>query len=156
MVEVSIPGFGQVTLRHLVMDYNGTLALDGSLLSGVRERITALAERMTVHVITADTFGLVTSQLAGLPASIVILAQGAQDRAKQDYVASLNPDQCVCIGNGRNDALMLESARIGIALLQDEGASPAAVSRADILCRDILTAMDLLTHPKRLIATLRT
>ena len=107
-------------------------------------------------MITADTFGGAAVQLGGTAAKLAVLPLEAQDRAKEEYVQSLDPAQCVAVGNGRNDALMLKTARIGIALLQDEGASPAAVANADILCRDIGTALDLMTNPKRLIATLRT
>jgi len=57
MISLEIPGFGPLELRHLVCDYNGTLALDGQLLSGVAERVSALAAQLDVHVITADTFG---------------------------------------------------------------------------------------------------
>jgi soluble P-type ATPase len=155
MIDICVPGFGDLRLRHLVMDYNGTLALDGLLLDGVRDRVTALAERLDVHVLTADTFGNVRERLGDLPVSLVILPPGDQDRRKADHVAALGPEGCVAVGNGRNDAAMLKTARIGIALLQEEGAATLAVTSADILCRDILTALDLLTHPGRLIATLR-
>jgi len=50
---------------------------------------------------------------------------------------------------------MLDRARIGIALLQEEGASIKTVSAADILCRNIAEALTLFVQEKRLIATLR-
>jgi soluble P-type ATPase len=61
----------------------------------------------------------------------------------------------VCIGNGRNDRLMLEEAGLGIAVVQREGAAVPTVLAADVLAPDILAALDLLTHPLRLLATLR-
>ena len=70
MEPIDIPGHGPLPLRHLVLDYNGTLALDGNLVPGVAERLTELAAApgaLRVHVITADTFGQVRQQLAGLP-----------------------------------------------------------------------------------------
>ena len=39
MIAHKIPGFGALRLEHLVLDYNGTLALDGRLLRGVGPRL---------------------------------------------------------------------------------------------------------------------
>ena len=77
MIEIAIPDFGELRLEHLVLDYNGTLALDGRLLFGVRERLERLAEQLTIHVITADTFGKAADYLAGIPCQLDILAAGS-------------------------------------------------------------------------------
>jgi soluble P-type ATPase len=155
MLDIDIPDFGQLRLEHLVLDYNGTLAGDGQLLAGVAERLRTLSARLNIHVLTADTFGSVKSSLAGLPCQVVILPPGNQDRGKLNHIEQLNPATCVCIGNGRNDRLMLEAAALGIAVLQEEGASASALTAADVVCPSILAALDLLTHPDRLVATLR-
>jgi soluble P-type ATPase len=73
MLEIIIPGHKTLLLQYLVMDYNGTLAQDGLLLEGVRSRLLSLSERLQLHVVTADTFGLARSQLAGLPCELAIL-----------------------------------------------------------------------------------
>ena len=54
MICIEIPGINILELKHLVLDDNGTLALDGNLMDGVRERIEALAKHLQVHVVTAD------------------------------------------------------------------------------------------------------
>ena len=46
MISVDIPGFRMLRLEHLVLDYNGTLAVDGELLLGCAEAIRSLAERL--------------------------------------------------------------------------------------------------------------
>ena len=46
MLEIDIPGWGRLELASLVMDYNGTLARDGVLLEGVRERLQAFCKLM--------------------------------------------------------------------------------------------------------------
>ena len=66
MIEINIPGFGDLRLSHLVLDFNGTLAVDGRLLPGVGDALTSLASQLAVHVITADTFGLAAAEFAGL------------------------------------------------------------------------------------------
>lgn len=155
MIAIDIPGFGKLDLAHAVFDYNGTLALDGEPLPGVAEAILALAAELRIHVITADTFGRAAERLAGLPVELVLIPQESQAEAKQEFVARLGAAQVVAVGNGRNDRLMLKEAALGIALIQKEGAAAATLAEADIVCGHILDALELLRHPKRLVATLR-
>ena len=64
MIEVDIPGYGALSLRHLVCDFNGTLALDGKLIDGVAYRISELSRLIHVHILTADTYGTAKEALA--------------------------------------------------------------------------------------------
>jgi soluble P-type ATPase len=155
MATIDIPGFGTLDLRHLVLDYNGTIALDGGLLPGVAERLAGLAQDLELHVVTADTFGTVAARLKDLPCRLSVLPPVGQDEAKLAYVRSLGASRVVAVGNGRNDRLMLREAALGLAVLGGEGASALALQAADVVCPDILAALDLLACPLRLVATLR-
>jgi soluble P-type ATPase len=155
MLAIEIPGYRTLRLEHLVLDYNGTLACDGELLDGVKERLEALAGTLQIHILTADTFGKARAQLVGIPCELSILPAEDQDRGKLEYIQRLGPETTVCIGNGRNDRLMLQEARLGIAVVQAEGAAVQTVLAADVLSPDILTALELLAYPLRLVATLR-
>jgi soluble P-type ATPase len=155
MIEINIPGFRDLRLAHLVLDYNGTLALDGRLLPGVAEALTFLAPQINIHIITADTFGLATAQLQGLPVTLNIVPVESQAQTKLAYITSLGGENVVAIGNGRNDQKMIEAAALGIALIQREGGSIETFTKADIALTSILDALDLLKNQKRLIATLR-
>ena len=155
MLSVKIPGCDPLNLSHLVLDYNGTIAVDGHFIDGVEERLRLLAESLTIHILTADTFGSVREVLAGIPCRLEVIRGGNQAEAKRDYVAQLGLEHCVCIGNGRNDRLMLKEATLGIVVVQAEGAAVEAVCAADIVANSIMEALDLLSHPLRLAATLR-
>ncbi len=155
MIEIKIPGHKTLQLEYIIMDYNGTLACDGYMIDGVREKLKILARDMKLHVLTADTFGRASSQLEGIPAVLSILPLDNQETGKLDYVKQLGANFSACIGNGRNDRLMLQGAGLGIALIQEEGASVETILSADIVCKDIMAALDLLTNNKRLVATLR-
>ena len=155
MVEIDIPGFGELRLEHLVFDYNGTLAVDGRLLPGVQEQLNELAERLNIHVVTADTFGRVTSGLEDVHCAITILSTDNQAEEKRDVVRKLGSFQVAAIGNGRNDRFMLQESVLGIALIQTEGASAQTLRAADIVCTSIGDALSLLRKPLRLVATLR-
>ena len=155
MLEIDVPGHGRLQLAHLIMDYNGTLAVDGDLAPGVGPRLEALAGQLNIEVITADTFGKVKQAMAGLPCEVAVLPPGAQDIQKQTWVEHRGADHAVCIGNGRNDRLMLQTAALGIAVILKEGAHVSTLQAADVVCLDICDALDLLLHPLRLTATLR-
>lgn len=155
MLEITIPSRGVLQLNHLVLDYNGTIAEDGCVIDGVVERLEALSKQLNVHVITADTYGDAAERLTPLPVQFSLLPDHLQDEAKQRYVRTLAARECVTIGNGRNDALMLAEAVLGIAVMQAEGLSRHALDASDVVTADINSALDLLLSPKRLIATLR-
>ncbi|ACX52347.1 conserved hypothetical protein [Ammonifex degensii KC4] len=155
MLRVEIPGRGLLELNHLVLDFNGTFACDGDLLPGVVERLNALAEKMTVHVLTADTFGTAAEKCASIRAKIVVLRRPLTGPEKERYIEGLGSTQTVAIGNGANDVRMLRRAILGIAVLGPEGLAAEVLQAADVLVRDINEALDLLLKPKRLIATLR-
>lgn len=155
MLTVTIPGWKTLQLSHLVLDYNGTMAFDGRLIEGVKPRLAALASSLTIHILTADTFGSVREALSDTPCQLAIIPLENQAEAKLAYVAERGPESCVCIGNGRNDRLMLHEAALGIALVQAEGAAMEAIMAAAVIAPGILDALDLLQHPLRLTATLR-
>ncbi len=155
MIAIDIPDFGALRIEHAVFDYNGTLAVDGVPLPGVAEAVRSLALQLRVHVLTADTFGLATAQMAGWPVELTIATPGAQAEQKQAFVEALGAASVVAIGNGRNDRLMLSAAGLGIAVVQGEGASAETWAAADVVCGSVVEAIGLLLHPKRLVATLR-
>jgi soluble P-type ATPase len=155
MIEIEIPGFKTLRLNHLVLDYNGTIACDGKLLSGAKEGLSALADMLSIHVLTADTFGQARSFLEDIPCEVSIIAEQYQEISKLTYVNEIGAEHSACIGNGRNDRLMLKEAALGIAVILEEGAAIEALVAADVVCTGIVSALDLLRKPLRLTATLR-
>ena len=150
-----IPGGETIEIRHILLDYNGTLAVDGEPIPGVREKINQLADAFHFHVITADTFGSVKEALKDTACKIVTIPDQDQAQAKADYLADLGAEYTLACGNGVNDELMLQQAVLGLAVLQAEGLAVGTLNAADILIRDILDLFGFLKHPGRLIACLR-
>jgi soluble P-type ATPase len=155
MLDINIPGAQPLRLSHLILDYNGTLACDGTILKEVAERLEILAEHLEIHIVTADTFGSVRTQVAHLPVQLAVIPPEKQAQAKAAYIENSGPANSAAIGNGRNDALMLKRAALGIAVMQTEGAAMEALLAADVVTSGIVDALDLLLHPDRLKATLR-
>ena len=75
MLTINIPGFRILALKHLVLDFNGTLACNGEVLPCVAERLVALAGRLVVHVETGDTFGNAAEALKDLPCQVELLPE---------------------------------------------------------------------------------
>lgn len=154
-MRIQIPGYGELELNQLVMDYNGTLAVDGKLIDGVKDALIRLSENLSLHVLTADTFGIAKQGLEGIPCRLSILAKDDQQGGKLRFIQELGAGQVAAIGNGRNDQLMLRDAALGIAVILAEGASVQTLQSADVVCPSILSALELLLNPLRLTATLR-
>ncbi len=155
MIEIDIPGFGMVRLEHLVSDFTGTLSVDGSLLPGAGKRLNRLAEVLTIHVLTADTFGKAREALQNVRCNVRVLTGDDLDAQKEEFVKELGADTVVALGNGKNDRKMLKTAKVGIAVTEGEGCAVDAILSADVHVRAAIEGLDLLLHEKRLKATLR-
>ncbi len=152
---IDIPEKERLRLEHLVLDFNGTLATDGQLLPGTVPLLIRLSKVLKVHVLTADTFGTVREQMKDVPVVITILEKSGQAEQKERYIQSLGAENTVAVGNGNNDKLMLRKAKLGIAVILEEGASVAAIQAAQLVCTGITDVLNLLLHPKRIVAGLR-
>ena len=155
MIELNIPGTGQLQLEHLVSDVNGTLALDGQLLEGLSRSLNRLRDRLTVHLLTADTHGRQDKIDEQLGFSAVRIQPGNEDAQKAEYVARLGAQRVMAIGQGANDAGMLKTAALGICILSREGTASTTLLAADIVVPDIFAALELIDRPVRIVATLR-
>jgi soluble P-type ATPase len=165
MLRIVIPGGetdAELALEHLVCDINGTLAEDGLLIEGVTGRLMELSRHVRIHLLTADTYGTLSSiadqlRTAAIAADVaaprwMLVMVGAEKAA---YVRELGPERVAAVGNGANDAAMFALARLSIAVLGAEGSSVRAALAADALTHSINDALDLLLYPQRLVATLR-
>ena len=155
MLKIEIPNYKTLELEYLVLDYNGTIALDGEIRDSVREQLITLSKELKIYVLTADTHGTAKKMCEGLPLKIQPFpTDGALDE-KLAVVEGLGEDRCIAIGNGRNDKLMCRASALAIAVMEQEGMCGRLLGEADVCTRNIEDALDLLLRPKRLIATLR-
>jgi len=155
MLEIDIPGFGAVKLKHLVSDFTGTLSFNGKLIPGVKEHLNKLSESLSIHVLTSDTFGTSKSELNDVRCELHILEGEYHDLQKEEFVEKLGAIHVVAYGNGNNDRKMLRAARVGIAVTEGEGCSVDILMAATVHVTSITAGLDLLVHPLRLKATLR-
>ena len=152
---IDIPGRETVEIQHVIFDYNGTIAIDGKLITDVKDKINQLADRVQFHVITADTYGTVAAELDGVNCTLVNLSSSAQFKRKTEYLSHLGADHTLSVGNGYNDKALLKQSRLGIALIQAEGVCTETLLNSDIVCLSIMDVFAYLETPNRLKATLR-
>ena len=144
-----------ITIEHLVLDYNGTVAEDGQLIDGVEERMRSLKELVDIHVLTADTYGTVRAQCDPIGVHVETFPRAGAAECKLEIVQRLG-SHVMCVGNGFNDVLMFDAADLSVAVLEKEGTYAGLIAHADIVTRSIVDAFDLLIRTDRMRATLRT
>lgn len=154
MIQIEIPGRGLLTIRHIVLDYNGTIAEDGVLIEGVEERLVELKTKAGIHVLTADTYGTVRQQCSHMGVSVETFPRAGAAECKREIVEGLGGG-VVCIGNGFNDVLMFDAALLSVGVMEREGTFAGIFAHADVVTRSIVDALDLFLKPDRLRATLR-
>ena len=153
-LRIDIPRWGSVDIENIVIDLNGTLATDGKIPLEVKEKIDALSHLAKIYILTADPQRPANEEILGMKAEVIKVLGEDSKQGKLDFLRTISPEMTVAIGNGNNDQLILKEAAFGIAVLGDEGVSVSAIQSADILVKNIQSALDLFLKPRRLITTL--
>jgi len=152
-MKLIIPNIGEIEIKNIVLDYNGTIAKDGRVKNSVKKYLNELSNEFDIYVITADTHGSAAKNLKDTNVKLKILTTSNHTKEKEEFVKNL--EGVFAVGNGSNDSLMLKIADIGVCVIEDEGASVKSIINADIVCKNIEDAFELVINPKRIIATLR-
>ena len=155
MISVSIPGWGDIDIEYLVVDYNGTCALGGKLKEGVKEVMERISRYIKVFIITADNYDNIDSEGNTIGFSIIKVGKEGSGKEKARIIRELGPEKVVAIGNGANDAMMLREAALGIGVIGEEGCANALIKEADLVVKSIIDAFNIILHPERIVATLR-
>jgi len=155
VIEITIPGKGNYTIKNVVVDLNGTIAVDGKIIQSVKEKVTVLSQELNIFLVTADTNKNAERLISDLPVTLYKIKEGEENNQKLQVVLKKGKDNTVSIGNGCNDISMLKESAIGICIVGGEGASTEAMMASDLAVSNINDALDLLLKPHRLKATLR-
>ena len=154
MIPIERPGQNHLEIEFVVLDFEGTLAIDRRIHPKAKERINLLSRRTKIYILTREKKEPIEERLRKVKAEIIYLAEGDSSQRKLDWLRQLGPSQCVAIGNGVDDAAMIHEAGIGIGIIGKEGSSGEAIKNADLVFTDILDALDFLLKPLRQKATL--
>jgi soluble P-type ATPase len=148
-----IPGQGELTIKTIILDLNGTLSVAGRVPDGVKERLDQLrAKGFKVLFFTGNT----RNDADDLASSLGIEWKLAKNAAgKRDLALGLEPETCASIGNGLIDLELMKAVKLRIVTLQAEGVHIQTMLQSDIAVPNINDALDLFIDEQRLIATLR-
>ncbi len=171
MILIERPGLTPLEIEFVLVDFDGTLAIDRRVHPKAKDKINLLSKRTKIYVFVNpptppfDKGGkggilaigeteLIEERLRKVKAVFVYFTEGDSSRRTLDLLRQLGPTRCVAIGNGMDDAAMIKEAGIGICVIGKEGSSGEAVKNADLVFTDILDAFDFLLKPLRQKATL--
>ena len=154
MILIERPGLTPLEIEFILLDFDGTLAIDRRVHPKAKDKINLLSKRSKIYVLTMQKKELIEERLRKVKAQIVYLEEGDSSRRKLDLLRQLGPTRCVAIGNGVDDAAMIHEAGFGICIIGKEGSSGEAMKNADLVFTDILDALDFLLKPLRQKATL--
>lgn len=155
MIELNIPCYKKINVDNIVFDYNGTLAVDGRLIDGIKEKLVEISKLVKPYIITADTFGTVKKNFEDIDVEIKIISKENGSMDKLNFIKQLGANITIAVGNGNNDELMLRESVIGVSILGKEGLSTKALLASDMVINDIEDIFDMIISEKRMIATLR-
>jgi len=168
MISIERPGQSNSEIEFILIDFEGTLAIDRRVHPKAKDKVNLLSKRTKIYIFVNsptppfDKGGkggilakeLIEERLRKVKAEIIYLAEGDSSRRKLDLLRQLGPTRCAAIGNGTDDATLMREAGIGICVIGREGASGQVVKNADLVFPDILDALDFLLKPLRQKSTL--
>ncbi len=154
MIPIERPGLSPLEIEFILVNFEGTLAIDRRVHPKAKDKMNLLSKRTKIYILTKEKKELIEERLRKVKAEIVYLAEGGSSQRKSDLLHQLGPARCIAIGNGIDDAAMIQEAGVGINIIGKEGASGEAMKNADLVFSDILDALDFLLKPLRQKATL--
>ncbi|MDU2066769.1 MAG: hypothetical protein E6713_18295 [Sporomusaceae bacterium] len=156
MITINLPDDRKYEFSHVVFDYNGVLAEDGRISKQVKILLAELTKKVSVVVITADTFGTAQEELADVAdVELLILPDDKDGTEKARYVAEFGQGKTVVVGNGVNDQPMFFVAALKVCVIGPEGVSSGIMAAANVIVKSPEDAIGLFLYPERLLATLR-
>ena len=154
MILIQRPGRNPLEIEFILIDFEGTLAMDRRVHPKAKDKINLLSKRTKIYILTKGNQETVAEVLRKVKAEVISSREGETSQKKLDLLHRLGAARTVAIGNGVDDTLMMEEAGLGICVIGKEGASAEMMQKADVVVTDILDALDFLLKPLRHQATL--
>jgi soluble P-type ATPase len=154
MITLQRPGQEPLEIDFILLDFEGTLASDRRVHPKAKDKINLLSKWSKIYILTKGEKEGVEQVLKKVKAEIIYLTEGGASQKKVDLLRQLGAFRTAAIGNGADDAPMIEEAGLGICIIGKEGASSDVMKKADLVFMDILDALDFLLKPLRQKATL--
>ena len=149
MISIQRPGMESLDIHFVLIDFEGTLAMDGRVHPKAKDKVNLLSKRVTITILTKSNREKVEETLRKMRAEILYVTEGDSSRQKLNALQRLGAHQTAVIGNGLDDVRILEQAGLGMCVIGKEGASAEAMAKADLVVTHVLDALDFLLKPLR-------
>jgi soluble P-type ATPase len=156
MITIQRPGRNPLEIEFILLNFEGTLATDRRVHPKAKDKLNLLAKRSRVYILAKGEQEATGEILKKVKAEVIYLTEGEASQGKLDLLRQVGAARTVAIGNGVDDAAMIEEAGLGICIIGQEGTSAEVVRKADVVFTDILDAFDFLLKPMRHKAALGT
>jgi len=154
MITIQRPGQELLEIDFILIDFEGTLASDRRVHPKAKDKINLLSKRTKIYILAKEEKECVEEAIKKVRAETIYLIEGKSSQQKLDLLRQLGATRTVAIGNGIDDAPMIEGAGYGICVMSKEGTFSEVIKKADIVFMNILDALDFLLKPLRQKATL--
>lgn len=152
-VRYDVPEVGEVTIKTVILDLNGTLSINGTISDRTKELLKELTKReVEIVLLTGDQRGTAKALCSELDISFVRCKNSAE---KSEASKRFDKNTTAAIGNARIDIGTFENAIVSIATLQAEGIHAEIIPYVDIIVPTIENALEILLDPNSFAATMR-
>lgn len=154
MISIHRSGMESLEIQSVLIDFEGTLAIDGRVHPKSKDKVNLLSRRTTIYIVVKSSRENAEKTLKKMKVEILYVTEEDSSQQKLDLLQRLGPRQTAVIGNGLDDVRIMEQAGLGMCVIGKEGSSAEAMAKADLVFTDILDALDFLLKPLRQRATL--
>ena len=154
MISIQRPGMESLDIHFILIDFEGTLAMDGRVHPKAKDKVNLLSKRATITILTKSNREKVEETLKKMKVEILYVTEEDSSQQKLNVLQRLGPHQTAVIGNGLDDVRIMEQAGLGLCVIGKEGSSAEAVAKADLVVTNVLDALDFLLKPMRQRAAL--
>jgi len=154
MIAIQRLGQKPLEIENILLDFEGTLASDRRVHPKAKDKINLLSKRARIYILAKEEKEGVMEVLKRVKAETIFLKEGEASEEKLNLLRQVGATRTVAIGNGVDDALMIDEAGLGICVIGKEGTAGETIQKADIVFTNIVDALDFLLKPLRQKATL--
>ncbi len=152
-MKYSVPEVGDIDIRTIILDLNGTLSVNGKVSSETEQLVHDLVEKgFEILLLTGDQRGTAADYCSKLGINFV---ECKNSEEKATATKKYNKATTAAIGNARIDIGTFENAILSIATLQSEGIHTGIVEHVDVIVPSIEDALKFFLDEGTFTATMR-
>lgn len=149
----NVPVVGEIEINTIVLDLNGTLAVNGEIVPGSKEKIAELNKLgFKIILFTGDQRGNAKEICDDLG---IEFYKAGNSEEKEKIFLTLDLEKTAAIGNARIDVGKFKHAKVSIATLQAEGIHTGILSDVDVIVPSVIDALNFFIDPNIFCATMR-